>query len=205
MNAPSSSPAAPRRQTWPRHHPAAGTVTSPGPGSPTTARSPAWAPNSSGPRLAAHEDASDDSGTGLISRVRTKLAEVEQYLRAVGARRRRLVTVTIVAAAIATLLTAPAALGGKPLADWLTETFELSSPSWRILCALAALCSLTAAVATQLHTSKNYEEHIARAQEIRATLEMLEVAITVNHLNQHEATSQYLKIIENTSFIEAAR
>ena len=34
---------------------------------------------------------------------------------------------------------------------------------------------------------------------------MLEVAITSDHLNQHEATSEYLKIIEHTSFIAAAR
>jgi hypothetical protein len=157
------------------------------------------------PASAAPQDVGEDASNGLISQVRAKRAEVEQYLRAVGARRRRLVTVTIVAAAIATMLTAPTALGGKPLADWLTETFQLSSPSWRLLCALAAVCSLTAAVATQLHTSKNYEEHIARAEEIKATLEMLEVAITSNHLSQHDVTSQYLKVIENTSFIEAAR
>lgn len=158
-----------------------------------------------GPTPTAPEDTGDNAGNGLISRVRAKRAKVERYLRVVGARRRRLVNVTIVAGATATMLTAAPALGGKPLAGWLTETFELSSPSWRILCALAAVCSLIAAVATQLHTSKNYEEHIARAQEIKATLEMLEVAIISNHLNQHEATSEYLKIIENTSFIEAAR
>jgi hypothetical protein len=174
---------------------------SPSSRSPTTVNSPAEARQTpAGP-----EDHRDDSGTWLISSVRGKQADVKRYLRAVNARRRRLVTVTIVAAAIATLLTAPVALGGKPLANWLTETFELSSPSWRILCALAAVCSLIAAVATQLHASKNYEEHIGRAQEIRAALEMLEVAITLNHLNQHEATSQYLDIIESTSFIDAAR
>jgi hypothetical protein len=148
--------------------------------------------------------AREDVDNGLISRVRTKRAEVEQHLRAVGARRRRLVTATIFAAAIAALLTAPPALGGKPLADWLTETFDSPVPSWRILCAVAAVCSLTATVATQLHTSKNYEDHIARAQQIRANLEMLEVAITLDHLNQHDATGEYLKIIQNTSFIEAA-
>jgi hypothetical protein len=141
----------------------------------------------------------------LISRVGAKRAEVEQHLRAVGTRRHRLVTVTIFATAIATLLTAPLALGGKPVSVWLTETFELSSDAWHIFCALAAVCALTATVATQLHTSKNYEEHIARAQELKATLEMLEVAVTLNHLNQDEATSEYLKIIKNTSFIEAAR
>ena len=162
--------------------------------------------NDSAVRKAAN-GAGDDAGNGLSSRVQAKRAEVERYLRAVGARRHRLVTVTIVAAAIATLLTSSAALGGRPLVMWLNETFGLSSStaSWRILCLLAAVCSLAAAVATQLHASKNYEQHIARAQESKATLEMLEAAIALNHLNQQEATSQYLKVIENTSFIEPAR
>ena len=187
------------------NHPAVGTPTSPG--SPTTGRSPARLPNSSGPTPAAADDAGDDAGNGLISHVQAKRAEVEKYLRAVRARRHRLVTLTIVAAAIATLLTSWAAVGGKRLVGQLNETFELSSAfqSWQILCLLAAVCSLVAAVATQLHTSKNYEEHITRAQEGKATLEMLEAAIALNHLDQHEATSKYLKIIENTSFIEPAR
>ena len=149
--------------------------------------------------------AADDAGNGLISHVQAKRAEVEQYLRAVGARHHRLVTVTIIAAAIATLLTASAAFGGQPLAEWLRDTFNLRTQAWRILCAVAAVCSLTAAVATQLHTSKNYVDHIARAQEIKASLEMLEVALSLNHLNQHDAATEYLEIIENTSFMEPAR
>jgi hypothetical protein len=204
MNALSTSPTAQRTPQAPLPEPIPESTDSPGSRDPTTVSSPAKVPNS-GHSPAAPEDQGGDSGNVLISSVRTKLADVERYLRAVNARRRRLVTVTIVAAAIATLLTAPAALGGKALADWLTETFELSSPSWRILCAVAAVCSLIAALATQLHASKNYEEHIRRAQEVRVTLEMLEVAITLNHLNEHEATSQYLEIIESTSFIEPAR
>ena len=184
------------------NHPAVRTPTSPGSGSPTTVHPPAGLPNSSALTPAA---ADDNAGNGLISRVLAKRAEVEQYLRAVGARHHRLITVTIIAAAIATLLTASAAFGGKPLVDWLNETLALSTPSWRILCAIAALCSLTAAVATQLHTSKNYVQHIARAQDVKTRLEMLDVAIALNHLNQHEATSEYLKIVENTSFIEPAR
>ena len=150
------------------------------------------------------ENAAENADDGLIPRVRAKRVDVERYLRVVGARHHRLVILTIIAAAIATLLTASAAFGGKPLADWLNETLALSTPSWRILCAVAALCSLTAAVATQLQTSKPYVEHIARAQKAKASLEMLEVAIALNHLGSHEATSEYLKIIEATSFIEPA-
>jgi len=151
------------------------------------------------------ENSGDDEGNGLVSRVRAKRAEVERYLRAVGARRRRLITVTIFAAAISTLLTGPAALWGQELAALFTETFGSATDGWRTLCAVAAVCSLTATVATQLQTSKNYEEHIARAQEIMPTLEALELAITLDHLNQNEATSQYLKIIEGTSFMHRAR
>jgi hypothetical protein len=204
MNAPSTSPAAPRTAQAPLPEPIPGSLASPDSRLPTTVSSPVRARNT-GATPAAPEDQGDDSGNELLSGVRSKRTDVERYLRAVDSRRRRLATVTIVAAAVATLLTAPAALGGKPLADWLNETLELSAPSWRILCALAAVCSLIAAVATQLHASKNYEVHIGRAQEIKATLEMLEVGITLNHLNQHDATSQYLEIIESSSFIEPAR
>jgi MFS family permease len=143
---------------------------------------------------------------GLVSQLRAKRAEVERYLRVVGVRRRRLVTVTIVAAAFSTLLAALAAWLGPALARLLTETFgpETATIGWRMLCVLAAGCSLTATVATQLQTSKNYEGPIARAQEIMASLEALEVAITLGHLNQNEATGQYLKIIEGTSFMHQA-
>jgi hypothetical protein len=167
MNAPSTSPAAARTPQAPLDEPVPRSATDSG--FPTTVSSPERARNS-GDTPAAPEDQGDDSGNELLSGVRSKRTDVERYLRAVDSRRRRLATVTIVAAAVATLLTAPAALGGKPLADWLTETFALSSPSWRILCAIAAVCSLIAALATQLHASKNYEEHIRRAQEIRVTL-----------------------------------
>ena len=157
------------------------------------------------PTLRTPAQVGTDATDGLVSQVRAKRTEVNRYLRATGTRRRRLVNITLVAGTVATALTAAPALGGKSFADWLTTTFELSSPSWRILCAVAAVCSLAAAIATQLHTSKNYEENIARAQGIRATLEMLEVAISSHHLNQKEATGQYLKCIENTAFIETMR
>lgn len=158
----------------------------------------------SGSSLAGPEDPGDDEGNELVLRVWAKRVEVERYLRAVGARRRRLVTVTIFAAAISTLLTALAAWLGPALAELFKVKFGSATDGWRMLCALAAVCSLTAGVATQLQTSKNYEERIARAQEIMASIEALEVAITLGHLNQNEATGQYLKIIEGTSFMHQA-
>ena len=135
-------------------------------------------------------------GNGLRPRVRDKRTEVERYLEVVGVRRRQFLIVIIFAGAISTLLTALAALWGQQLVDWFG--------GWRMLCALAAVFSLTAGVATQLQTSKNYGERIARAEDTLATLEALEVGLTLGHLNQNEATGQYLKIIEGTSYMHSA-
>ena len=95
---------------------------------------------------------------------------------------------------------------GPALADFFKEQFgpETATIGWRMLCVLAAGCSLTATVATQLQTSKNYEGPIAQAQEIMASLDVLEAAITLGHLDQNEATDQYLKIIKGTSFMHQA-
>jgi MFS family permease len=113
-----------------------------------------------------HQSKSGDyEGNGLVPRVRAKQAEVEQYLRVVDMRRRRLVTLTIFAAAISTALTALAALWGQQLARWFTDTFGTATDGWRMLCTLAAVCSLTAGVAAQLQTSKHYEERIAQARK----------------------------------------
>jgi hypothetical protein len=164
------------------------------------------AATNSGTTPARPENSGDYEGNGLVPRVGVKRAEVERYLRVVGVRRRRLVTVTIFAAAIATLLTALAAILGPQLADLFKVKFgpEMATIGWRMLCVLAAVFSLTAGVTTQLQTSKNYEKPIAQAQEIMAALEALEVSMTLGNLNQNEATGQYLKIIEGTSFMHQA-
>jgi hypothetical protein len=145
------------------------------------------------------KNSGDYEANTLVPRVGAKRAEVKRYLLVVGVRRRRLVTVIIFAAAISTLLTALAAIFGEELAGFFTYRFGPDAKGWwRILCAVAAACSLTATVGTQVQTSKNYEERIARAQDTMATLE---VAITLGHVNQNKATGRYLKIIEGTSFM----
>lgn len=146
---------------------------------------------------------SDQALGRLERRVRTKREDVDRYLAAARRQRSRLVQVTIVAGSIAAGLTAGPALGGKPLADWLTDAFRLNTPAWRILCLAAMLCSLAATIATQLHKSNNYEEHIVRAQDVRAALEALDFGIVSGHLGRHEAMSRYLKCVESASFIDA--
>jgi hypothetical protein len=86
----------------------------------------------------------------LIERIRHKHEEVHKFVRDAASRRRVLLNLTIVAGCCAATLTAAPALGGKTVADWLSVTFGMSSPSWQILCAVAGLCSVVATISVQL-------------------------------------------------------
>jgi hypothetical protein len=141
----------------------------------------------------------------LLDRVRSKRGEVEKYVETNSRRRRRLVNLVVVAGAFAALLTAPAAVGGKPFTDWLQQLFSSPAPSWQLLCLFASLSSLACVIATQIQKSNNYDEHIVRAQELQAELEVLEISITSESLTTRKATGEFLKCLENSSFMEPAR
>lgn len=141
----------------------------------------------------------------LLDRVRSKRAEVDKYLEFNSRRRCLLVNLVIIAGALAALLTAPPAVGGKPFTDWLQQLFHSSEPAWRFLCLFACLASLVSVIAIQIQKSNNYEEHIVRAQGLRAALEVLEISITCESLTTHEAMGQFLKCLEDSSFMEPAR
>jgi hypothetical protein len=142
----------------------------------------------------------------FLNQIRRKRAQIEAFLAVARPRKRRLLNTTIVGGSLAAVLTAGPAIGGSSFTAALTAAFGLnpaSSPSWRLLCAAASICSIMATVATQLLKSHNIEEHVTRAQGCRAKLEVLEVGLTVGQLNQQQATAEYLKCVEEASFLEA--
>lgn len=150
----------------------------------------------------ASDNDQNDALRELVQRIHEKRQDVDRYLEATTRRRSRLVQATIVAGAVAATLTAAPALGGETFSDRLSEVFPTAAPAWQILCAIAALCSLAATVATQLHKSNNYDERIVRAQGARAGLEVLEVGIASGHLDVDEAFDRYQQSVRNVSFIE---
>jgi hypothetical protein len=145
---------------------------------------------------------SSDRRDNLLDRVRDKHREVDGYLRTAATQRRLLLNLTIIAGSCAAALTAGPALGGKSMAEWLSAVFGLSSPSWQLLCAAASVCSLAATIAIQLLKSHNVDERIARAQDVRARLEMLEMSIAGDELDYTHAASQYSTCIKDSSFVE---
>ena len=139
----------------------------------------------------------------MVSRIRQKRTQLETFLSAARPRKRRLLNTTIVGGSLAAALTAAPALGGQSFTAWLTGALGLASPSWRLLCAAASVCSLTATIATQLLKSNNIEEYVTRAQGCRAKLEVLEVGLTMGQIDTRQATSEYLKCVEDAAFLDA--
>jgi hypothetical protein len=145
------------------------------------------------------------SNQDLVGQIRKKRTELERFLAVARPRKRRLLNTTIVGGSLAAVLTAGPAVGGPSFTAALTGAMGLnpaSSPSWRILCAVASICSIMATVATQLLKSHNIEEHVTRAQGCRAKLEVLEVGLTIGQLDVRQATTEFLKCVEDVAFLE---
>ena len=139
----------------------------------------------------------------LLSRVQATRAQVDAFVAAAAPRKRRLLNTTIVGGAVAAALTAVPAVGGAPVTSWLTAALGLESPVWRLLCGAASLSSMAATIATTTLKSTHLEENIARALACRARLEAIETGIALGHVDLRQATTDYLKCVEDAAVIGA--
>ena len=141
----------------------------------------------------------DTSADYLLTQIAAKRAQVERFIGVSAPRKRRLVNTAIVAGTCAAALTTGPALGGATFTAWLTKSFGLTSPAWQLLCGAAALCSMSATVATQLLKSQNVEENMARAQSCRAKLDVLDVGLRTGQIDGPRATSEYMRCLEDAA------
>ena len=139
----------------------------------------------------------------LVSHIKQRRARVDAFLAYAVPRKRRLLNLTMVAGVLAAALTATPAVGGQPFTAWLTGTLGLTSPSWRLLCGAAAVCSVLSTLATQLLKSNRLEERVARALSCRAKLEVLEVGIAAGQVSASQATSEYMRCAEEAALLDA--
>jgi len=116
-------------------------------------------------------------------------------------RKARLLNVSILGGAAAAVLSAWLAVGGPSLNSWLTSTVGLTIPAWQLLCGAAALCSVTATVATQLLRSQNLESQINCAQRCKAKLEMIHVGLAMGQLETAQAKSEFMAYVEEAALL----
>ena len=137
----------------------------------------------------------------ILELIKARRAAVQTYLGSARPKARRLLNITIIGGTIAAALTAAPAVGGQPFTTWMTQTLGLTSPSWRLLCAAASVASIAATIATQVLKSNHLEQNVAKAEACGARLEVLELGLTVGQLDPKQATSEYLRCVEDTPFL----
>jgi hypothetical protein len=139
----------------------------------------------------------------LVSHIKQKRERVDAFIAHAVPRKRRLLNLTIVAGVLAAALTAAPAAGGQAFTAWLTGALGLSSPSWRLLCGAASVCSVLSTLATQLLKSNRLEERVSRALSCRAKLEVLEIGIATGQVNASQATAEYMRCAEEAALLDA--
>ena len=141
----------------------------------------------------------------LLDRVRSKRAEVDKYLAFNSRRRCLLVNLVIIAGALAALLTAPPAVGGKPFTDWLQQLFHSSDARMAV-----PVLVRVPGLAGQRHRDSDTEVRTTRgthrpgariASRTRGPRDLY----YMRKPHHHEATGQFLKCLEDSSFMEPAR
>jgi len=142
-----------------------------------------------------------DSNDTLLQRIAGKRSEIAAYLSTTQPRNRRLANTAVICSAIAAALTTGPAVGGKPLTAWLTGTLGLTSPVWQLLCLAATVCSVAAAIATNMSKSHETVSKILRAQTCDAKLEGLETLIDMDQIDLQKASSLYTQYLPEISFI----
>ena len=130
-----------------------------------------------------------DSRRELLERIRTRRANIGAYVRDLDRSGDRLTNLSIICSAIVTALTAGPALGGTRFTDVTANLFGVAEESllWRVLCLLAMVLSIVAAVATNLYKSHDVAARLAKAEACNVGLEGLEAQLGFGQLSLAEA------------------
>lgn len=137
----------------------------------------------------------------LIQKIKTKRAEIKAFISKVQPRYQRLVNTGIICSAIAAAAAVGPALGGKEFSDWLTNSLGSELPIWQVLCLLAALCSITAAISTNMSKSHETNSQILKAQVGDAKLEGLETLLELEQIDLDQGSKMYVQYLNELSFL----
>ena len=146
------------------------------------------------------------SSSQLLSRIKKRRRSIDAYLRAARPRSERLTWVSVISSALAAVLTAGPALGGKPFNDSLASSLQIDGPSgiWRPLCILAMVVSVIAAISANLSKSKNAEARIISAEACNAQLEGLQTMVEFEQVSLEDAVDLYQQYISKIPFVPEA-
>jgi len=125
---------------------------------------------------------------GLLGTVRDALQRAELYCARTRHWDTRLLVISIICGAVATVLAGGTVIGGS-------RTLEAVG-GWRILCSIVALLTASGTVAGALHKSFQITTRLASAEKCVARLRALDAAIAASDLPVNNALETFQRISE---------
>jgi hypothetical protein len=139
----------------------------------------------------------------LLRRIKNRRRTLDAYLQVAKPRAERLTYVCVISSALAASLMAGPAIGGQRFTNRVALSLELSPPSlvWQILCSLAMVASVIAAISANLSKSKDAEARIVSAEACCAELEGLQAMVEFRQVSLEEAVTLYQQYITRVPFV----
>lgn len=140
----------------------------------------------------------------LLGRIEARRAAVQVFLRENRPRTRRRANAIIVLTSLAAVFTAGPAVGGEPFSEMVRRNLGLGSGSvvWRVLCLLALLVSVAAAVLTNIAKSDDALARLSAAEAADAELDGLATLLQFGHLSLDDAVKLYQQYAVKIPFVE---
>jgi cytochrome bd-type quinol oxidase subunit 2 len=148
--------------------------------------------------------ADEDVRRDLLWRIESRRAAVQAFLRAQRPRTRRRATVAVVLSSLAAVFTVGPAVGGQTFAESVQKALALPSDSyvWRVLCLLATLVSIGAAVLTNLGKSNDDLARVSSAEAANTELEGLTTLLQFGQLGVQDAVKLYQQYSVKIPFVD---
>lgn len=136
-----------------------------------------------------------DNADALLKKIKTKRREVAEYLKKYEPRHSRLITISIVAGALAAATTAGPGVGGGGFIEAAKGVVSFGIPVWQVLCLLATILSMSAVIANGMLKSKDMTSKISQVRGCDAKLEGLEIMIELKQIDVEQAASLYTQYL----------
>jgi len=137
----------------------------------------------------------------LLEKIKARRRKVAEYLDKNEPRQSRLITISIVAGALAAALTAGPGVGGAGFIETARDVVSFGVPVWQALCLMATFLSVSVVIANGMLKSNDLMSKISQARGCDAKLEGLEIMLSMNQIDLKQATSFYTQYLTEISHI----
>lgn len=122
----------------------------------------------------------------VLERVRDSLIKVEEHVRRLQRRNRRLIYVSLTVSALATAIAGVAAAIGPVIGE--------GAPAWKATCGAVAVLTAVATVVSGVHQRFQVSDRLSQAVACAGRLSAMEVALSLSQRDPQEVAKEFEQV-----------